>query len=108
MGFFGSSAAKESRAPQMGSKLEAETPPEDVDFKEFVQTMNTNGMQCLQQGQHDEALRFLSMAKEVASSDSHFLQMSNVDAYTREKLKAVTLNNLGCFYKDVGRLHLSL
>lgn len=76
-----------------------------TEFQEFVQRMNTSGLQCLKQGQREEALRFLTMAKEAVLDAQ---KTAAVDSYTRSRLKAVTLSNLGCFCNEVGQLHLSL
>eukprot|EP01052_Picozoa_sp_SAG31_P028235 SAG31_NODE_2709_length_5210_cov_2.333203_2_plen_210_part_00 len=75
---------------------------------EYVRTMNLNGMTCLRQGRNEEALRFLSMAREVVCGVPVPLQFSMIPGPMRRELKAVTLNNLGCFYKEMKRYHLAL
>ena len=76
-------------------------------YEELVACLNSNGMSSLGAGRHDEALKFLSIAKDVVTADacSGFEAIAGLSS---GKLKAVTLNNLGCFYKTTGRPHLAL
>ena len=76
-------------------------------YEELVACLNSNGMISLGAGRHDEALKFLSIAKDVVTADacSGFEAIAGLSS---GKLKAVTLNNLGCFYKSMNKLHTAL
>eukprot|EP01050_Picozoa_sp_SAG11_P019075 SAG11_NODE_2983_length_2792_cov_1.531006_1_plen_131_part_00 len=72
-------------------------------LQEFVTSMNTNGMECLQHGENESALRFLNMAKDAVNVPFEQWtpeEVESIEPNLRNKLKAVTLNNLGCFYKS--------
>jgi tetratricopeptide (TPR) repeat protein len=80
-------------------------------YEELVALLNSNGMQSLAEGRHDEALRFLTIAKDVVTADArsgYDTAAALIESDLQGKLKAVTLNNLGCFYKNTGRPHLAL
>lgn len=80
-------------------------------YEEMVGMLNSSGMQALAEGHHDEALKFLMIAKDVVTADarSGYDNTANlIEPDLQGQLKAVTLNNIGCFYKNTGRPHLAL
>ncbi|KAF4677694.1 hypothetical protein FOL47_010915, partial [Perkinsus chesapeaki] len=55
------------------------------------------------EGDTDEALRLFTKAEAVTDSANHHITRG-----ARLVLRAVTYNNLGCFYKTLGKLHTAL
>lgn len=64
---------------------------------------NTLAMRCLCKEQHEDALKMLKKAETLTGPNS-CMPKNN----TRLKLRAVTLNNLGCFYKNRNKPHTAL
>ena len=64
---------------------------------------NTIAMNCIQKEDYDQAYEILKKADALTEPDS-----SLFDEKIRLKLRAVTLNNLGCFYKRKGKFHAAL
>jgi tetratricopeptide (TPR) repeat protein len=80
-------------------------------YEEMVAMLNSSGMQALAEGLHDEALKFLMIAKDVVTADArsgYDTTAKLIEPDLQGQLKAVTLNNIGCFYKNTGRPHLAL
>eukprot|EP01043_Picozoa_sp_COSAG02_P109306 COSAG02_NODE_45380_length_357_cov_1.728682_1_plen_109_part_10 len=78
-------------------------------YEEMVAMLNSSGMQALAEGRHDEALKFLMIAKDVVTADArsgYDTAAKLIEPDLQGQLKAVTLNNIGCFYKNTGRPHL--
>ena len=70
-----------------------------VETEELVASLNSRGMHALQAGSHDEALQFLTMAKTACATGAPTPGCDSGAGNSRPRLEAVTLNNLGCFYK---------
>ena len=80
-------------------------------YEEMVAMLNSSGMQALAEGHHEEALKFLMIAKDVVTTDArsgYDTAAQLIEPDLQGQLKAVTLNNIGCFYKNTGRPHLAL
>ncbi|EKX41349.1 hypothetical protein GUITHDRAFT_158222 [Guillardia theta CCMP2712] len=69
----------------------------------FTTSCNTLAMNCLQKDEYAKAYELLKKA-ELLTEPRGYLQ----EEKTRLKLRAVTFNNLGCFYKRRGKLHAAL
>lgn len=72
-------------------------------FERLALGYNTLGMKNLKEGNTDVSCKFFEKAE--ALTDPANLHM-NTDS--RLVLRAVTYNNMGCFYKSVGKLHTAL
>jgi len=70
-----------------------------MDFQQIVLGCNKEGMDFLRKGQFKQAFEQLKYAEAVLVS-------SQQDEPTN--LLAMTCNNLGCYYKKVGKLHAAL
>ena len=80
-------------------------------YEEMVAMLNSSGMQALAEGHHEQALKFLMIAKDVVTADArsgYDTAAQLIEPDLQGQLKAVTLNNIGCFYKNTGRPHLAL
>eukprot|EP00163_Fabomonas_tropica_P033380 TRINITY_DN872_c0_g1_i2.p1 TRINITY_DN872_c0_g1~~TRINITY_DN872_c0_g1_i2.p1 ORF type:complete len:364 (+),score=73.39 TRINITY_DN872_c0_g1_i2:301-1392(+) len=69
----------------------------------LVTDYNTVAMKILNEGQSGEARKLLAKAEKVTEPNGPF-----VNQHTRMKLRAVSFNNLGCYYKQLGKYHLAL
>uniref|UniRef100_A0A7S4PHC2 Kinesin light chain n=1 Tax=Guillardia theta TaxID=55529 RepID=A0A7S4PHC2_GUITH len=69
----------------------------------FTTSCNTLAMNSLQRDNHLLAYELLKKA-EILTSPSGYIR----DKKMRMKLRAVTFNNFGCFYKRRGKLHAAL
>jgi hypothetical protein len=69
----------------------------------FTTSCNTLAMNCLQKDDYMKAYELLKKA-ELLTEPRGYLH----DDKVRLKLRAVTFNNLGCFYKRRGKLHAAL
>eukprot|EP00959_Pyramimonas_sp_CCMP1952_P113934 2382515-Pyramimonas_sp.AAC.1 len=65
---------------------------------------NTLAMRMVEEGQFDEAYELLKKA-EILTEEEGSLKS---DFQKRMKLNAITLNNLGCFFKRKGKLQAAL
>lgn len=72
-------------------------------FERLAVGYNTLGMKHLKDGNTEESCKFFEKAE--ALTDPANLHM-NVES--RLVLRAVTYNNMGCFYKSMSRLHTAL
>jgi len=72
-------------------------------FERLTVGYNTLGMKHLKDGQTDASAMFFEKAE--ALTDPANLHMN---AESRLVLRAVTYNNLGCFYKSMNKLHTAL
>ena len=71
--------------------------------KVLLNSYNTLAMNCLQREDFEKSYELLKKA-ETLTAASGLLSDDN----TRQKLRSVTLNNLGVFYKRKGKLHAAL
>merc|ERR1711879_802462 len=72
-------------------------------FERLAVGYNTLGMKYLKDGNTDSSCKFFEKAE--ALTDPANLHMNTE---SRLVLRAVTYNNMGCFYKSMGKLHMSL
>merc|ERR1719453_2134686 len=70
------------------------------DFQSLVLSCNRDGMEALRKGQHKAAFEQFKYAEAVL--------IANQSETDTTSLLAVTCNNLGCYYKKVGKLHGAL
>merc|ERR1719473_1966936 len=70
------------------------------DFQSLVLACNKDGMDSLRKGNHKAAFEQLKCAEAVLLANQREDENTN--------LLAVTCNNLGCYYKKVGKLHGAL
>merc|ERR1719191_1761609 len=73
---------------------------ETNDFRQLVLACNKDGMDYLRRGQFKQAFEQLKYAEAVLVAKEGEDEPTN--------LLAVTCNNLGCYYKKVGKLHAAL
>ncbi|EEQ99681.1 hypothetical protein Pmar_PMAR010944 [Perkinsus marinus ATCC 50983] len=72
-------------------------------FERLCIGYNTVALHLLQAGETDEALGVFNKAEAVTALANHHITRG-----ARLILRAVTYNNLGCFYKTLGKLHTAL
>merc|ERR1719446_267185 len=72
-------------------------------FERLAVGYNTLGMKHLKEGQTDASCKFFEKAE--ALTDPANLHMNPI---SRQVLRAVTYNNMGCFYKSMSKLHTAL
>merc|ERR1719343_479789 len=72
-------------------------------FERLAVGYNTLGMKHLKEGNTESSCKFFEKAE--ALTDPANLHMS---AESRLVLRAVTYNNMGCFYKSMSKLHTAL
>jgi len=72
-------------------------------FERLVVGYNTLGMKYLKEGNTEESCKFFEKAE--ALTDPANLHMT---PESRLVLRAVTYNNMGCFYKSMSKLHTAL
>jgi len=70
------------------------------DYEQLVLNSNKEGMDFLRRGQFKQAFEQLKYAEAVVASKQGQDEPTN--------LMSVTCNNLGCYYKKVGKLHAAL
>merc|ERR1719265_2680374 len=70
------------------------------DFQQLVLACNKEGMDFLRKGQYKQAFEQLKYAEAIL--------VANHKEDEPTSLLAVTCNNLGCYYKKVGKLHAAL
>mmetsp|Transcript_49510 Transcript_49510/g.78369 ORF Transcript_49510/g.78369 Transcript_49510/m.78369 type:complete len:924 (-) Transcript_49510:151-2922(-) len=70
------------------------------DFQSLVLSCNKDGMDALRKGQHKAAFEQFKYAEAIL--------IANQAEGDNTSLLAVTCNNLGCYYKKVGKLHGAL
>mmetsp|Transcript_39794 Transcript_39794/g.69916 ORF Transcript_39794/g.69916 Transcript_39794/m.69916 type:complete len:933 (+) Transcript_39794:214-3012(+) len=70
------------------------------DFQSLVLSCNKDGMDALRKGQHKAAFEQFKYAEAIL--------IANQTEGDNTSLLAVTCNNLGCYYKKVGKLHGAL
>merc|ERR1719171_1278236 len=70
------------------------------DFQTMVLACNKDGMDSLRKGEHKAAFEQLKCAEAILLANQREDENTN--------LLAVTCNNLGCYYKKVGKLHAAL
>jgi len=70
------------------------------DFRSLVLSCNKDGMDALRKGQHKAAFEQFKYAEAIL--------IANQTEGDNTSLLAVTCNNLGCYYKKVGKLHGAL
>ncbi|CAG9326097.1 unnamed protein product [Blepharisma stoltei] len=71
-----------------------------MDFQELILNWNRTAMENLRQGNVSASFQLLNKAQD-------FLDQPH-DREIKMKLKAITFNNLGCFYKKTGKVSLAL
>eukprot|EP00747_Dinoflagellata_sp_TGD_P164355 gnl/TRDRNA2_/TRDRNA2_184176_c0_seq1.p1 gnl/TRDRNA2_/TRDRNA2_184176_c0~~gnl/TRDRNA2_/TRDRNA2_184176_c0_seq1.p1 ORF type:complete len:957 (-),score=221.98 gnl/TRDRNA2_/TRDRNA2_184176_c0_seq1:192-2993(-) len=71
-----------------------------LDFQSLILSCNKDGMDALRSGQHKAAFEQFKYAEAVL--------LANQSDGDNNSLLAVTCNNLGCYYKKVGKLHGAL
>eukprot|EP00435_Cladocopium_sp_Y103_P027671 s209_g6.t2 len=71
-----------------------------LDYEQLVLNSNKEGMDFLRKGQYKQAFEQLKYAEAVVVSKQGKDEATN--------LMSVTCNNLGCYYKKVGKLHAAL
>merc|ERR1740138_865677 len=84
----------------MPAEMKSDDRSEQQDFQQLVLSCNKEGMGFLRKGQHKQAFEQLKYAEAV------LVAKQGEDEPTT--LLAVTCNNLGCYYKKVGKLHAAL
>merc|ERR550537_498925 len=72
-------------------------------FERMTVGYNAVGMAKLKEGKTDEALRFFEKAEALTDPGNLHLTPP-----ARHILRAVTYNNLGCFFKSMNKLHTAL
>merc|ERR1719171_1160597 len=70
------------------------------DFQTMVLACNKDGMDSLRQGDHKAAFEQLKYAEAILLANQREDESTNI--------LAVTCNNLGCYYKKVGKLNAAL
>jgi tetratricopeptide (TPR) repeat protein len=70
------------------------------EFQQLVLSCNKDGMDYLRKAQHKQAFEQLKYAEAILIAKEGEDEPTN--------LLAVTCNNLGCYYKKVGKLHAAL
>jgi len=75
-------------------------PSDSQDFQKLVLGCNKDGMDHLRKAQYKQAFEQLKYAESILAAKEGEDEPSN--------LLAVTCNNLGCYYKKVGKLHAAL
>jgi len=84
----------------MPAEMKSDERPEPQDCQQLVLSCNKEGMDFLRKGQYKQAFEQLKYAEAILVANH------NEDKPT--SLLAVTCNNLGCYYKKVGKLHAAL
>jgi len=82
-----------------GAKAQAAPGSGKEDFQNLVMSCNKDGMEALRKGQTKAAFEQFKYAEAILIANQ---------AESGNSLSAVTCNNLGCYYKKVGKLHGAL
>merc|ERR1719214_369540 len=83
-----------------GMSIPAEMKSDQQDCQQLVLSCNKEGMDFLRKGQYKQAFEQLKYAEAIL--------VANHSEDKPTSLLAVTCNNLGCYYKKVGKLHAAL
>lgn len=81
-------------------EMRGEPRSDQRDFQQIVLSCNKDGMDLLRNGQYKQAFEQLKYAESLLISRQGEDEPTN--------LMAVMCNNLGCYYKKVGKLHAAL
>jgi tetratricopeptide (TPR) repeat protein len=84
----------------MPAEMKAGERSEQQDCQQVVLSCNKEGMDFLRKGQYKQAFEQLKYAEAIL--------VANRKEEDPTSLLAVTCNNLGCYYKKVGKLHAAL
>jgi len=84
----------------MPAEMKSDEKPEQQDCQQIVLSCNKEGMDFLRKGQYKQAFEQLKYAEAIL--------VANHSEEEPTSLLAVTCNNLGCYYKKVGKLHAAL
>jgi len=84
----------------LGGGTKPDSGPDQEDFQQLVMRCNKDGMDFLRKGQYKQAFEQLKYAEAIL--------VANTQEDEPTSLLAVTCNNLGCYYKKVGKLHAAL
>merc|ERR550537_68280 len=84
----------------MPAEMKSDDRPEQQDCQQLVLSCNKEGMDFLRKGQYKQAFEQLKYAEAIL--------IANQKEGENTSLLAVTCNNLGCYYKKVGKLHAAL
>lgn len=90
----------EYNSMSMPSEMKSDDRSEQQDFQQLVLACNKEGMDFLRKGQYKQAFEQLKYAEAIL--------VANHKEDEPTSLLAVTCNNLGCYYKKVGKLHAAL
>jgi tetratricopeptide (TPR) repeat protein len=71
-------------------------------IEENLVQLNKEGMEFLSYGNYQECHRLLKMAESLLKSATH------LDGSDSSKLYALTMNNLGCYYKKISKPNVAL
>mmetsp|Transcript_68983 Transcript_68983/g.177796 ORF Transcript_68983/g.177796 Transcript_68983/m.177796 type:complete len:969 (-) Transcript_68983:236-3142(-) len=93
-------AAAVASGHDFGSGMPPSASGEEPDFQQLVLGCNKDGMDFLRRSQYKQAFEQLKYAEAVLVAKQGEDEPTN--------LLAVTCNNLGCYYKKVGKLHAAL
>mmetsp|Transcript_89861 Transcript_89861/g.155558 ORF Transcript_89861/g.155558 Transcript_89861/m.155558 type:complete len:952 (-) Transcript_89861:90-2945(-) len=94
-------AGLEYSSMSMPSEMKSdERSDQQQDFQQLVLSCNKEGMDFLRKGQYKQAFEQLKYAEAIL--------VANHKEDEPTSLLAVTCNNLGCYYKKVGKLHAAL
>ncbi|CAJ1371175.1 unnamed protein product, partial [Effrenium voratum] len=91
--------SRDSLSVETSSVKDVPNPPY-LDYEQLVLNSNKEGMDFLRKGQYKQAFEQLKYAEAVVVSKQGKDEPTN--------LMSVTCNNLGCYYKKVGKLHAAL
>ncbi len=72
-------------------------------FEQLCIGYNAFGMTLMASGKHDLALKELQKAETITEPANFHMERSR-----RLTMRAITWNNLGCFYKSTNKLHAAL
>lgn len=81
-------------------RYNSEVEPGQGDLEQLVLACNKEGMNFLRKGQYKQAFEQLKYAEAMVEGKQGQDEPTN--------LMSVTYNNLGCYYKKVGKLHAAL
>lgn len=84
----------------MPDEMKPDDRSEQQDFQQLVLSCNKEGMDFLRKSQYKQAFEQLKYAEAIL--------VANHKEDEPTSLLAVTCNNLGCYYKKVGKLHAAL
>merc|ERR1719271_1926353 len=84
----------------MPGEMKSSERAEQQDCQQLVLGCNKEGMDFLRKGQYKQAFEQLKYAEAIL--------VANHKEEEPTSLLAVTCNNLGCYYKKVGKLHAAL